>query len=123
MTKDEIRAARQRAGLTQQATADLLGVHPSTYRQWEYGKRKPSAAAVRLLESLRELKPAIPMTREEIIQVRQRAGLTQQAMAELIGVNVTTYLNWEVGRKKPRQSAVRLIQMLRDGKLRKESKG
>ncbi|MFT8921094.1 helix-turn-helix domain-containing protein [Acetobacter sp.] len=40
ITADEARAARKEAGLTQQQSADLLGVHLTTWQRWEYGKRE-----------------------------------------------------------------------------------
>ena len=52
MTKDEIKALRTALKLTQAEMAERLGVHMRTYQQWEYGRRKPSAATVRLLQSL-----------------------------------------------------------------------
>lgn len=39
---DKARAARKKAGLTQQQSADLLGVHLTTWQRWEYGKREMS---------------------------------------------------------------------------------
>lgn len=50
MTPEALKELRRRLGLTQQGMADRLGVHLRTYQQWEYGRRKPRAAAVRLIE-------------------------------------------------------------------------
>lgn len=41
-TPSEIRAARLSAGLTQQAAADLLGVHVQTWKRWEADNGNPS---------------------------------------------------------------------------------
>lgn len=41
MTKDEVRAARSRLGLTQIEMARELGVSIRTYRRWENGKIRP----------------------------------------------------------------------------------
>lgn len=54
MTKEEIRALRIRLGLTQAEMAERLGCHLRTYQQWEYGRRKPSATTVKLLEMLKK---------------------------------------------------------------------
>lgn len=50
MTPEQIRQLRQKKGLTQAQMADELGVHLRTYQQWEYGRRKPNAAVVKLLQ-------------------------------------------------------------------------
>ena len=39
-----IRTARHRAGMTQAALADVLGVMVGTITRWELGTRSPSAA-------------------------------------------------------------------------------
>jgi putative transcriptional regulator len=52
MTPAEIRAFRQRLGLTQTQMAERLGVHLRTYQQWEYGRRKPRRPTLKLLEIL-----------------------------------------------------------------------
>jgi len=38
---ERIRRARARAGLTQRALAESMGVSPATVAQWERGKRNP----------------------------------------------------------------------------------
>ncbi|GAN65973.1 helix-turn-helix domain-containing protein [Acetobacter orientalis] len=42
MTPDDIKTARQKAGLTQQESADMMRVHLRTWQKWEYGKREMS---------------------------------------------------------------------------------
>lgn len=41
-TPDQIRAAREKAGLTQREAALLLGVHPITWAKYEGGNRHMS---------------------------------------------------------------------------------
>lgn len=41
-TPAEIKAARKDAGLTQQGSADMMGVHLRSWQRWEYGKREMS---------------------------------------------------------------------------------
>ena len=43
-TPAEIKAARMEAGLTQQESADMMGVHLRSWQRWEYGKREMSPA-------------------------------------------------------------------------------
>ena len=50
----EVRAIRDRTGLSQDKFAMLIGVKPSTLRNWEQGRRKPTGPAralLRILES------------------------------------------------------------------------
>ncbi|MCC0029646.1 MAG: helix-turn-helix domain-containing protein [Brucellaceae bacterium] len=48
--RDEITAIRFKAGLSQDAFADRLGISVATLRNWEQGRRKPSGPARRLLD-------------------------------------------------------------------------
>lgn len=43
-TQQEIKKARQAAGLTQQQAGELLSVGVRTWQRWEYGERKMSPA-------------------------------------------------------------------------------
>jgi putative transcriptional regulator len=45
----DVRAIRERAGLSQSVFAALLGVSTRTLQDWEQGRRRPSGAAVSLL--------------------------------------------------------------------------
>ena len=47
---NEIKQARHRLNLTQAELAPLLGVSLKTIKNWEQGTRKPSKAALMLLE-------------------------------------------------------------------------
>jgi transcriptional regulator with XRE-family HTH domain len=53
MTGEEIRAARQRLGLTQEQLAGKMGLHgKQTVSQWERGVRTPKGPSLLLLRSL-----------------------------------------------------------------------
>lgn len=54
----EIRSIRKKTRLSQNVFARLINVSPSSVRQWEQGKRKPSGSTKVLLELLR-MKPSI----------------------------------------------------------------
>lgn len=49
---------RKRLGLTQAQMASACNVQLSYWAKWEYGERRPSAAAERLLELLVDLSDA-----------------------------------------------------------------
>jgi DNA-binding transcriptional regulator YiaG len=48
----DTKEVRNKIGLTQQAMADLMGVHKQTWIKWERLERKPDMAAVRLMAVL-----------------------------------------------------------------------
>jgi len=52
ITKIQIREIREQMNLSQTVFAKLLNVSPSSIRQWEQGKRKPTGATKVLLELL-----------------------------------------------------------------------
>lgn len=53
MSPDDVRKLRKRLGLTQEALAELAGVHPMTVSRWERGTieiREQTGKLLRLLE-------------------------------------------------------------------------
>jgi putative transcriptional regulator len=46
---DDVRAVRERSGMTQQQFADTFGIGLGTLQKWERGERHPSGAARSLL--------------------------------------------------------------------------
>lgn len=54
MTPANLKQARHSAGLTQQATADLLGVSIKTVQSWEGGWRKMPEPMWRLFQLITE---------------------------------------------------------------------
>ncbi len=53
-SKDEIRAIRNHAGMTQSTFANYLGVSKKTVEAWENGRTHPTGPAYRLLEILEQ---------------------------------------------------------------------
>ena len=47
----------------------------------------------------------------EVVEARQKAGLSQSRFAELLGVSVRTLQDWEQGRRKPSRAAMSLIKI------------
>ncbi len=54
LTTHQIRTIREQMNLSQTVFAKLLNVSPSSIRQWEQGKRKPTGATKVLLELLKK---------------------------------------------------------------------
>jgi DNA-binding transcriptional regulator YiaG len=58
MTGKEIKAIRERLGLTQTELADKLGITRNAVTLWEIGQRNPSSLAALAIKALeKELKP------------------------------------------------------------------
>ena len=57
--KEEIKAIRNNAGMTQRVFADYMGVSPKTVEAWENGKNHPTGSACRLLSILEDGKIAV----------------------------------------------------------------
>jgi putative transcriptional regulator len=49
VTEPDVKAVREKVGVSQSAFAALLGVSPRTLQDWEQGRRKPSGPARSLL--------------------------------------------------------------------------
>ena len=49
---------------------------------------------------------------DDIKEIREKHGLSQQKFAELFGISVATLRNWEQGRRKPSGSANVLLCVL-----------
>jgi putative transcriptional regulator len=58
VARGEVKAARLKAGLTQEEFASVLGAGVATLRKWEQGQRRPSGAAARLIQII-AMKPGI----------------------------------------------------------------
>lgn len=53
----------------------------------------------------------------EIKALRERTGMTQREMSDLLGIGEKTYTRWESGRERPSQSLNRLLAALWEGRL------
>jgi transcriptional regulator with XRE-family HTH domain len=97
-----LRAARERAGLTQSALAEAAQVQSTAIAQWETGRRVPQIETVRTLADALRLKPAdlldIDPDHDPTLQeLRAGRGLSQAQAAEAAGVPRTTYSMIERG--------------------------
>jgi len=104
-----LRKARCLKGLQIKEAAESAGVFPHTVSNWESGKREPKQ-----MDKLKKLADVLDTTMEYILGPlpkdasfgerikywRKRKGLSQQAMAELIGVDRDTLADGENGRGK-----------------------
>lgn len=111
-------AARRRLGLSQLELADRLGVWECSVADWERGGRPPNARHAGRLEGLfREVGLAFTLDDPEddsfagrLRSARRRLGLTQQEMAERVGVGRDAVSEWESGRVQPQRRHLRAVQ-------------
>jgi DNA-binding XRE family transcriptional regulator len=96
-----IRELRKQSGLTQAEFASKIGWDSKTISAWETSGRGP-----RLLLRKSEGPFADPLAYEEEVldtrTLRLRAQMTQQELAEKIGVDTRTVSNWETGKHLPK---------------------
>lgn len=109
-----LEAARVQAGLRRVDLANRLGVSEEAVRLWERGTVQPSEEHLTRLipylstEAVSWSAPADRHDEEEapplarrLRDERARRGLTQAAMAAVIGAPQATYAGWETGRSTP----------------------
>jgi DNA-binding transcriptional regulator YiaG len=123
----EIRAVRERLGLSQAELARLVGVSVAAAGAWERGQSAPRGSSLEALAQVRDMTreqadgrlgrkaaaegageeagaPAI--SPQEVRQIRQAAGMSQRAMAVKLRVSKNTISNWETGASSPRAASV-----------------
>lgn len=74
------------------------------------------ALGLKLLQSVREMKAAraariTKVEPNEIVQTRQRTGLSQAEFAEALSISKRTLQEWEQGRRQPSGAAQTLIRI------------
>ncbi len=68
MNGDDLRRARERAGLTQAQAARRIGVPVDTYRTWEHGTRSPRAEMHDIIAAVRAGEPT---PKDEVAGLRE----------------------------------------------------
>jgi putative transcriptional regulator len=77
----------------------------------DYEKGKGPARTVTYI-----ITPVKEYTKEEIREIRRKAGMTQSVFASYMGVSQKTVEAWECGRTHPTGPACRLLNILDSGK-------
>jgi putative transcriptional regulator len=72
VASNDIRAMRERSGMTQQQFAATFGIGLGTLQKWEQGERRPSGAARSLLKVMQADLPAVVQALEVVPARRQR---------------------------------------------------
>lgn len=67
---------------------------------------------ITLREHLVEMKPALSITPEEIMTLREKLHMSRAVFARYLRTNARTLENWEQGRASPNAQAAILIRMV-----------
>jgi transcriptional regulator with XRE-family HTH domain len=108
---DHIRTRRLDLKLLQREVGEQIGASGATVHNWE---RNESTPVVRYLPAIVRflgydpLPPAESLP-ERLRSSRRKLGLTQQEMAERLGVDPCTLRDWENGRHQPTEKSLNLI--------------
>ena len=78
---DDVRAVRERSGMTQQQFAATFGIGLGTLQKWERGERRPSGAARSLLKVMRANLPAVVAALDIASPRRMRRAKQQRRAA------------------------------------------
>ncbi len=114
---DHVRKRRLDLGLLQREVALQIGVDETTVFNWEAGTATPSLRALpAVIRFLGYDPPRIPDAADWgglVRYLRQRHGLSMDALAELLSVDPTTVRGWEQGEHKPQPRLyARLVEVL-----------
>jgi transcriptional regulator with XRE-family HTH domain len=102
--------ARMEQGVSREEAVQVLGVGITTLWSWEMGRTKVTTRFLpRVLAFLGYDPRGEANTRgERIRMLRERQGLTQQALAERLGLDDSTVTEWELDRvRRPVQKVLR----------------
>jgi putative transcriptional regulator len=53
------------------------------------------------------------MTKDEIVALRKKSGLSQSKFAQKHGIKCATLQQWEQGRRKPSGTSMQLLEMIK----------
>ena len=111
---DHIRAKRLTLGVSQKEVADQIGMRTSNIWNWENTRCQPS---VRFIPGIIDFLGYVPYTRAQsfsdwLKMVRAAQGLSQEALAQGLGMDESTINGWERGKHRPTQHSLRTIRDL-----------
>ncbi len=89
--------------ITQKDLADRIGVHETTVYLWEVNSTEPMLQFVPLILEFLGYNPfPQPVSlADKLILKRKQFGISQEKLAELIGVDPTSISRWERGQTRP----------------------
>ena len=99
---EHIRCRRLVLSITQEETAERLGVNAWTVHNWEVGQTRPAIQFIPALVAFLgyDPEPADQGTLAgRLVAKRRELGLSQREAARLIGVDPATWAGWERGER------------------------
>jgi transcriptional regulator with XRE-family HTH domain len=100
---EHIKRRRLEMGLYQKDVAKLLGVTEYTIINWEKGRTEPTVSNIPSLVRFLGYDPAPPEPATSIAErlraKRREMGLGQREVARILGVDASTVMRWERGRR------------------------
>lgn len=58
------------------------------------------------------VQPVEPLTPEDIKRIRENSHVSQAVFARLLNTSLSTVQKWEIGQKKPRGTALKLLHLV-----------
>ena len=89
--------------ISQRQLAKHLRVSKSSIESWEGNQAAPARWMVPRIRTFLGLQPSGPPASfaERLTAYRRGLGLSQEALARMIGVHLATVVRWERGRRRP----------------------
>ena len=110
---DHIRRRRLMLSLTQEETAERLGVNAWTVLNWETGQSKPEIRFIPALVSFLGYDPEPVETGTlagRLVAKRRELGWSQRAAARSLGIDPGTWAGWELGARIAREAHRRAVE-------------
>ncbi len=128
-TQCEIRVVRQELGISAKELAKRIGQTPQSVYMWELGQTRTTVEGwEKLIKAMPEIeayaKRAINETKDreqerkkrkkaygrKIKLERYKKGLSDEELAQIVGVSVLTLHSWECGARMPRRESVLILE-------------
>jgi transcriptional regulator with XRE-family HTH domain len=108
---DHLRTRRLDLKLLQREVAEQIGVDETTITGWERNTTTPLIRFMPAIVQFPGYDPLPPATSlpERLVAARRELGLTQQKMAERMGVDPGTLQGWESGDHRPTTTSLEVI--------------
>jgi len=100
---EHVRKKRLELGLLQKEVASEVGVDETTVYKWEAGRANPAVRSIPRIIHFLGYAPYDPGASlgEKLRARRQALGLSQKQFARELGVNESTVVRWEKGKRRP----------------------
>jgi repressor LexA len=108
---EKLKELRKKRRLTQEELAERIGVTRVAVAKWEAGERTPKGEYLVRLASELGVSPSYffesdnqdkKFKPEKLAGLRKKKGLSQEELAELVGVTRSTVAKWEIGNRVPK---------------------